>query len=358
MALSGNKGEWSELYVLFRLLADGRLNSGDGKLNINLEKFFPILKVFRSDDIEHRTEYTVIENTHSILIKQGNSSELILSQSEFDRQAKILYYAIKELSSSGSIEDAELFMKRLGESNIGHKASEKSDIRIVIHDLRTGTTPELGYSIKSKLGGNSTLVNSSKDASNFIFRINGFPQSEVDRFNSLQYFKHKTDLLNNNNSSLEFVDTARETMRTNLDMLDTSLVRIIAECLKLYYLQRARDLKDCCDILNEENPLGFNLKTQKLFYEYKIKQFLLAFALGMTVGTVWDGKFNANGGYIIVKEDGSIVSYHFFDRNDLEDYLFYNTYFETPSTSRHDYGYVYQENGQMLLKLNIQIRFK
>lgn len=35
-------------------------------------------------------------------------------------------------------------------------------------------------------------------------------------------------------------------------------------------------------------------------YAYKIKQFLLAFALGMTVSSPWDGCFNANGGYIVV----------------------------------------------------------
>ena len=37
-------------------------------------------------------------------------------------------------------------------------------------------------------------------------------------------------------------------------------------------------------------------------YAYKIKQFLLAFALGMTVSSPWDGCFNANGGYIVVKK--------------------------------------------------------
>ncbi|WP_157278370.1 HpaII family restriction endonuclease [Olivibacter sitiensis] len=29
MSLSGNKGEWSELYTLFKLLADGKLFAGD-----------------------------------------------------------------------------------------------------------------------------------------------------------------------------------------------------------------------------------------------------------------------------------------------------------------------------------------
>ena len=85
---------------------------------------------------------------------------------------------------------------------------------------------------------------------------------------------------------------------------------------------------------------------------------MLAFALGMTPSKAWQGKFNANGGLIVVKEDGDIVCYHFFDRNDLEDYLFYNTRFETPSTSRHNFGSIYEENGEFFMKLNLQVRFK
>lgn len=78
----------------------------------------------------------------------------------------------------------------------------------------------------------------------------------------------------------------------------------------------------------------------------------------MTPSKAWQGKFNANGGFIVVKEDGDIVCYHFFDRNDLEDYLFYNTRFETPSTSRHNFGSIYEENGEFFMKLNLQVRFK
>lgn len=88
-------------------------------------------------------------------------------------------------------------------------------------------------------------------------------------------------------------------------------------------------------------------------YDYKVKQFLLAFALGMTAGTPWNTKFNANGGYIVVKEDGDIVCYHFFDRNDLEDYLYNNTRFESPSRTRHKYGKIYYENGDFFIKLNM-----
>lgn len=77
----------------------------------------------------------------------------------------------------------------------------------------------------------------------------------------------------------------------------------------------------------------------------------------MTVSSPWDGSFNANGGYIVVKEDGDVICYHFFDRNDLEEYLFNNTKFDTPSTTRHEFGNVYKENNNYFIKLNLQIRF-
>lgn len=356
MALTGNKGEWSELYAFFRLLADGCLYSGDGKLNVNFHKYFPILKVFRND-AQDRTEYEIVESTHSVLLHRGNIQTIEVGREEFDKQAKLLLKEIKELRSAGEIPQIEYFLASLGEDKITAKSQDKADIRLVIHDLRTGTAPELGYSIKSRLGGNSTLINSNKDTSNFVYKVTNFPIDKMGEFNLLPNFRQKSELLRQHNAVITFSNTARNVLRANLDLLDTSLVKIIAECLRLYYMQHARTLEECCYILNNENPLNFNLDLQPLFYEYKIKQFLLAFALGMTVGTVWNGRFNANGGYIVIKEDGEIVSYHFFDRNDLEDYLFYNTYFDTPSTTRHQFGEIYQDDGNLLLKLNILVRF-
>ncbi|MBR5334975.1 MAG: HpaII family restriction endonuclease [Bacteroidaceae bacterium] len=38
--------------------------------------------------------------------------------------------------------------------------------------------------------------------------------------------------------------------------------------------------------------------------------------------------------------------------------LFIILRFETPSTSRHNFGEIYQEDGEYFLKLNLQVRFK
>ena len=77
----------------------------------------------------------------------------------------------------------------------------------------------------------------------------------------------------------------------------------------------------------------------------------------MTPSNEWTGRYDANGGYIVVKKDGEIVCYHFYNRNDIEDYLYNNTRFERASRSRYNFGSLYRkENDDVYIKLNLQIR--
>ena len=58
-----------------------------------------------------------------------------------------------------------------------------------------------------------------------------------------------------------------------------------------------------------------------------------------------------------MREDGQLVCYHLYNHDEFKDYLFENTKFDTPSSSRHGFGEIYQENGEYFIKLNLQIRF-
>lgn len=49
--LSGNKGEWSEIYVLFRLLEIGKLFAADADLNKMDGIFYNIINIIRSENI-------------------------------------------------------------------------------------------------------------------------------------------------------------------------------------------------------------------------------------------------------------------------------------------------------------------
>ena len=83
----------------------------------------------------------------------------------------------------------------------------------------------------------------------------------------------------------------------------------------------------------------------------------MSVALGMTPQGEWNGLTEAHGGYIIIREDGEVVCYHLYNRDQFQEYLFENTKLDTPSSSRHKFGTVYEENGEQYIKLNLQIRF-
>lgn len=356
MALKGNKGEWSELYTFFKLLADGRLYCGDGQLNRYDDKFYPILEIFRNDAV-NRNAYKVQAAKNNILVA-GETINIEIPQEKFKEEATTLLERIKNMDGNTDFSYIEPFMKKIDSHTVKAKSSDKADIRIVIHNLNTGSKPELGYSIKSKLGAASTLINSNKDGTNFIYKVQGISEEQAATFNSFNKFKKKFDYLKSIDATVSYYKVANNILHNNLTLLDLGIEKIVADSLIDYYSGNGHTLAEVTEHISKADPLNIANDTDQPMYAYKVKQFLLAFALGVTSSTPWYGNFHANGGYIVVKEDGDIICYHFFDRNDLEDYLFFNTRFETPSTSRHLFGDIYQENGYYFLKLNLQVRFK
>ena len=92
--------------------------------------------------------------------------------------------------------------------------------------------------------------------------------------------------------------------------------------------------------------------------ELKFGQFLYDITLGMNSATKWDGRWDVDGGYIIVEDTGEIVAHPFVNEQNLRDFLLNNTKFDTPSTSRHDFGFLeISDSGIHFIKLMAQIRF-
>ena len=53
MPLTGNKGEWSEIYAMFKLLGEGIVYAGDQNLNKIKDLFYPIIMILRQEKEEH-----------------------------------------------------------------------------------------------------------------------------------------------------------------------------------------------------------------------------------------------------------------------------------------------------------------
>ncbi len=222
----------------------------------------------------------------------------------------------------------------------------------------------MGFSIKSQLGGDSTLLNASK-ATNFNFKVTGanLSDDEITAINSINPKRNKViervNAIKRKGASLVFEKVDNSTFRNNLVMLDGDLPAIIANLLLEQLNTGVSTLKELADKITETNPLKYDVGQASPFYAYKIKHLLTSAALGMMPATAWSGKFDANGGYLVVKKDGEILCYHFYDRNRFEDYLFSNAYLERSSTTKHKYATIVKEvDGTLSFKLNFQVRLK
>lgn len=356
--LKGNKGEWSEIYTLLKVISDRNLLAGDSDLKRIESLIFPIIKILR-DESNGTYEYGYDSN---LVIIKGIDEEFRIPISEFQEKAVFLLSKLKETTSSTfSIPEIEMFMGSFNCNSLKAKSSVKSDIRIVIHDQRTGTTPELGFSIKSQLGGASTLLNAGK-TTNFIYKIGNVILSDlqilhVNEINSRSKIKDRIEKIREFSGVLNFAQTESSVFGNNLILIDSRLPEIVASMVHLFYTSEYTKTLDLVNEISRMNPLGFDFEGNHPFYAYKVKRFLTDVALGMMPSKVWTGELDTTGGYLVVKDDGEILCYHIYNRNEFEDYLLSNTKLETASSTRHGFGTVYNVGEQQYFKLNLQIRF-
>lgn len=362
MALTGNKGEWSEIYTLLKLLGEGQVYAGDQDLNKIQDLFYPIIMILRQ---EKEGDFNYLLNDKDVVIQTPTGEDLLrIPASVFLTEAEKLLSAINANDGAFAVPQIEVFMNSIYCHSLKAKSSDKTDIRIILHDRRTKINSEMGFSIKSQLGGDSTLLNASK-STNLTFKIVGadFSDDEVSVINSLNPKRNKViervNAIKQKGAILIFDKVDNSTFRNNLIMLDGDLPSIIAHLLLEQLNSGISTLKELSEKLAEINPLKYDVDNPVTFYTYKIKHFLTSAALGLMPATAWSGKFDANGGYLVVKKDGEILCYHFYDRNRFEDYLFSNAYLERASTNRHEYASIIkEEDGSLSFKLNLQVRLK
>ncbi|AQU05223.1 hypothetical protein B1778_00305 [Dehalococcoides mccartyi] len=355
---SGNKGEWSEPYVFLRLLSEGKIHAADKELNRIENIFYPILEILRK---EQKKYYKYSRESEVVIVSGDIPFELRFPIADFTENAALLLAEIKRNKGVFNAPEVNKFLNSLNYTEMKAPSKNKTDIQIKVHDRITGCDTTLGFSIKSCLGGKSTLLNASK-LTNFVFKVNNsVPDndlaSQLNKVSGKNAIGEKLSNLNNLSFELIFDKMESSSFEANLRVIDSKLPEILALILKSCYSKEGTALKKLVNLLDKTNPLNYPCTKDRNYYEYKVKRLLIDVALGMVPNKPWTGKFDVTGGYIIVKEDGDIVCYHIYNMNDFSDYLLDNTYLETASTSRNDFGYFYKENGSVYIKLNMQIRF-
>lgn len=357
--MRGNIGEWSELYTMFKLLADGKLYAADADTNKIPDIYYDVLKIIRCSDND-KLEY---RRNGEVKVVNATTGETMCTVpiSGFVEQTDKLLKSIKEKKNEktkGAFELPESwnFAQSIKCNTLKAKSQDKADIVIMVHDVMCGRDDTFGFSIKSQLGSSSTLFNAS-GATNFTFMLigNKLSADEIAAFEGFKKFKDKFDYLHSLGTDIVFIKTDNKTLDFNLRMVTSEMPKIFAEMIKCYFEGRSAMLSELVDIIADSGIV--KTLDNRVYLRHKVKELLTNIALGMVPNTLWTGDYEATVGYIIVKDDGDVVCYHIYNQNAFRNYMLANTKFDTPSKSRHGFGSIYEENGKQFLKLNVQIRF-
>ena len=94
--ITGNKGEWSEVYTLLKVISDKQLFAGDSNLNKIETLVFPIIKVLR-DETNGTFEFSY---DNDLVIVNNGEEEIRISVLEFQKQAHFLLTKLKEKTNA------------------------------------------------------------------------------------------------------------------------------------------------------------------------------------------------------------------------------------------------------------------
>lgn len=360
METGNNKGEWSEFYAFLKILEERKIFAADKNLEIIDGKFFVFHKIIREEKDETVKIYDISQSATQVLItdEDGKLLKEFNTNSLKEKTLKIFERMKNEKSRSFNIPEAKKLMKELLCTKVKASNAKKADLVAIIYDRISKTMPMLGFSIKSMVGGASTLLNPGQ-TTNFIYEIKGFKGnvSEINAIQTKAQIRDRVRKISEQGGFFEYIGVSNKQFGFNMKMIDTVLPEFIAQMLLDFFSNAHRTVADLTKELSENESMKKKFGLSLTNYEYKIKNFLDAIALGMVPSKPWDGFSKAQGGYIVVKENGDVVCYHLYNRDEFRSYLYENTRFDAPSTTRYGYGELYEENGKVFFKLNLQIRF-
>lgn len=353
-----NKGEWTELFVLVKLLYDQKFNLSDKELNKTLDSF-KICKV-STHNLENDL-YIIDKASLKIQSKETGNFEKVGISNILNREIlKNIEKSIIEGKKTFTIKQFAKIQETLRiEKTKGGNSNQKADILLDIENDSLVKTDE-GFGIKSYLGNKPTLLNASGNT-NFIFEVQGVSSEMIDEINAIDTktkLKDRIECIEQAGGSLIYKGAEKQTMEYNLKLSDSCMPDIIGEVLLSFYKKRISKISSIVDEIEKTQELNKKIQYgDRTSLEVKIKKLLVDVLLGFFAGTKWNGNWESNG-TLVMKKDGTLVGFHIIDLPNLKEYLFENIKLDTPSTTRHRFGKIYKEkDGKLFFKMNLQLRF-
>jgi type II restriction enzyme len=257
-----------------------------------------------------------------------------------------------------SPDGVEEFLDEVAIFDLEAKTDDRTDFYVAFYNVHT---PLVGFCVRSKLSPMFPLLDGGRTA-NFKFEQTGV-KFATPTVNKINCFGEEEDVLGRMlmierlGGNLKFNDAADKVFRSNLHMIDLHFPRVLGEMCRAMHLEGITRVSELVDYIKELNPLKIKdeLINKHRYYEHKMKEFLMALALGMRPAKMYNGTDSAVAGFLLVDGMGEVICYQKADRQTFADFLYQNTRLEKGPTAKDKYGYLEKENGVYYFKLNLKI---
>lgn len=356
MAFEATKKEWCELYTFFRLLADGKVALGTPEAKKS-ENYWPVSLIQREEHDGTRRYYIEKE----VIRIEGEKGTKTLPREDFGIVAGLILQAVKSSSENEvtSPDGVEEFLDEAAIYDLEAKTEDRTDFSVAFWHPES---PLTGFNVRSRLSAMNPLLDGGR-AANLKLEQSGvkFATPTVNKINALPESPNEVAermmLIERLGGILKYSDVADRVFRSNLQMIDLHFPRVLTEMVRIMHLDGITRISELTEVIKQTNPLKIKdeLINKHRFYEFKVKQFLMALALGMRPAKIYNGQDSAVEGILLVDGSGEVLCYHKSGKETMEDFLFLNTRLEKGSLDKDKYGFLEKENGTYYFKLNAKI---
>ena len=369
MAFYATKRELGELYVFFRLLADGSVAMGTSQVTADETKRRPIALIQREEHNGTR-RYYIEEKTVRMVsgsVDKGGTflpSETVLPavpREDFDQAAGMVLELLKSVQGEEVEVDGALegFLDAVQIYDLEAKTDDRTDFQLA---FGYEGAPLTGFCVRCRLSPMNPLLDGGRTA-NLKWEQSGvkFAAPTVNKINALPESPTEVTermlMIERLGGVLKYADVADRVFRCNLLMIDLHFPRLLGEMVKLMHLEGTTRISELTERMKIVNPLKIKeeLIQKHGFYEYKVKQFLLALAFGMRPAKIYNGTDSAVEGMMLADAAGQVLCYHRSEVRTFADFLFLNTRLEKGILEKDKYGFLEKENGTYYFKLNVKI---
>lgn len=338
-----NRGEWAELYAKTSLILSGALIELDQDLKQIPGKFHRITALF--PDPSHYEEELNLKELGETLLSPLVRFELEKLNQKFFEEIH------RGDGPSFESESGSLLARQLGIKTYKSGSRNKADVGLKLQSLTYSQAEILGFSIKSKISNPPTLLNASKNNTNFQFEITGELRDWTLFNDSYPSLKGLLERLVAEGAKFSFSTLRAGRLQESMNIFSGTFASELAGYLLSHYLGLGSGLQKLLEIAATSQETQWQLGAK-----YRLGKFLEAIALGLTPTTLWNPDHAEWGGYIIVMSDGTVGGLRAFNSSALTNYLLANSKFDSPSRRRHEYGFVYERDGRFYIDLALQIR--